>query len=191
VSDDLERLWQTGADGPSVDLADLRKRARTIDRQVRNRNLREVLVAGFLVAVFGNGMFRLADRPVSAAGLALLALGCAVVAIWILLRGTGPTSAPEAPTDRFLVQSAAELRYQARLLRSVPLWYVGPLVPGMLLFVGDSFVHADSAHRLGVGLYAASVPVVFGVVIWLNLHAARKLTVEADALEAITDRTTP
>ena len=69
---------------------------------------------------------------------------------------------------------------QARLLRSVPLWYLAPLCSGMLLV----FVSAASGHFTYVAGNILVVVALFGGVTWLNRAAAAKIEESAATLLA-------
>ena len=69
---------------------------------------------------------------------------------------------------------------QARLLRSVPLWYLAPLCSGMLLV----FVSAAPGHFTYVAGKILVVAALFGGVTWLNRAAAAKIEQSAASLLA-------
>ena len=69
---------------------------------------------------------------------------------------------------------------QARLLRSVPVWYLAPLCSGMLLV----FVSAAPSHFLYVAGNILVVAALFGGVTWLNRVAAAKIEESAATLPA-------
>ena len=100
----------------------------------------------------------------------------------IYLRGTlGPPNAdPSADTAAYLNAHRDELRHQIKLLRWVPLWYLGPLVPGAIATVIHDFgLTATGADCLRV------VAVFFLGVTWANHLAANKLQTEHNALSAL------
>jgi hypothetical protein len=69
---------------------------------------------------------------------------------------------------------------QARLLRSVPLWYLAPLCSGMLLvFVSDA--HGNFTF---VATNVLVVAALFGGITWLNRAAAAKIEQSAATLTA-------
>ena len=70
----------------------------------------------------------------------------------------------------------------------VPLWYIGPLIPGVLgVYATAGFMAAGQVDLwdlvVHVGAPLAATLAFFGFVIWLNLRAARKLAAQAKALE--------
>jgi hypothetical protein len=76
-----------------------------------------------------------------------------------------------------------ELVRQRDLLRSVWSWYLGPLIPGLVVFsVGIM------PHRVGAMVFCVSFfLVVFGLIVWVNHRAAVRLDrqiAELDNLES-------
>ena len=71
---------------------------------------------------------------------------------------------------------------QAKLLRLVPIWGLGPLVPGLALLLWPSD-QVDRQDLLAYSITIALAVLVFGVIVWLNLKAASKLTLEASSLK--------
>ncbi len=111
-----------------------------------------------------------------------------LLVLWNLHRQARRASAEE-------VQSAAaswrdfhraELVRQRDALRSVWLWYLAPMLPGMLLlFAGSSQVLSGGWPALvSFGLVAAFVGAVFVTIGVLNSKAAKRLQEEIEALDA-------
>lgn len=86
-----------------------------------------------------------------------------------------------SPSDSLFWQEAFTV--QARLLRSVPLWYLAPLCSGMLLV----FVSAAPGHFAYVAGNIFVVAALFGAVTWLNRAAAAKIEDGAATLLANTN----
>ena len=77
----------------------------------------------------------------------------------------------------------SELVRQRDLLRSVPRWYLGPFVPGLVLtLVGLWLANPGGSWRVGLG--AAFVALVFAGVAWLNFRGARKLDEQIEVRRA-------
>lgn len=177
--DDLRELYRGTLEADlEVDVDALRRDAVRFERTIRRRNLVEVFAAGLVVAVFGAGA--VARGPDGAGlGLALVALGGLVIAAVIVLRGEGPRPRPGESTARFLDGYREEMLYQARLLRWVPLWYLGPFVPGMALFFGSRLRSGAPGPTLATAVFVA---LVFAGVAALNLATARRLERSAEAI---------
>ncbi len=174
----LKDIWtstQTEAVMPDMKL--IQKKAQQLEVTVSRRNLREVFAAGIVIVLFLASALGATD-PLLQVGAALVAAGAAVVAALIYFRGHSPTAHVGGSMEEFVREYDRELAYQARLLRRVPLWYLGPLAPGMALMTASAVV-----GNLPVGLVVGGVQaVVFGLVAWLNFAAARQLEARRKAL---------
>jgi hypothetical protein len=75
-----------------------------------------------------------------------------------------------------------ELERQRDLLQGVWKWYLGPMIPGVILFyLGPVLAQPERASR---ALWPFAATVVFFVLIGeLNRHVARKFQARIDALE--------
>ena len=71
---------------------------------------------------------------------------------------------------------------QARLLRSVPLWYLAPLCSGMLLVFSPTAPGQFSSVATNILVIA----ILFGGITWLNRTAAAKIDESAATLMALT-----
>lgn len=180
--DDLRKLFLDGADGDlPIDLDALQRSARDLERTVRRRNLVEVFASGLVVAFLGAAAVD-AGPNLEGLALGLIAAGALVVAVTILLRGEAPRAGTAMGTADFLSAYREELRYQARLLRWVPVWYLGPFLPGAVLLVAAMALDgATGAAWLG-GLFVAGL---FALLAGLNLFAARGLSRTADRVPVL------
>lgn len=203
MTDPLIDLWTDSEEEPmteTLDLTAIAARADQLDRQLTRRNLVEV-VMGLAVSLFFGvvGAVALASGAVGfGVGGLLLSLGGAAIAVQIRRLGRAPEADHAAPTRDFLAAHRAELRHQIDLLQAVPRWYLGPLVPGMVVFAAGAPLErfaaggsslAETAVTAGASL--ALVGVVLGVVVRLNRRAARTLQEELDALDAGGGATAP
>jgi len=191
----LRQLWTPTPDEekpmPAIDLDAIRARADKFDRQLRHRDLREALAGLVVLGLFGwMGLDALREGDaLGAAGPALVVLGTVVMLVYLWRRGRAPMADPATDARAFLAGYRAELEWQVKLLRDVPRWYIGPLVPGMLAMVAS--VGLEVGHEpdqlivfglLGIGVPAA----IFAGVIWLNRVGARKLEERLAALPELT-----
>ena len=172
-------VWtDTEFDAPEIDVKALQAKAGKLQRTLVRRNRIEMAAGVFVVASFS---FSAAVAPTIQLTLAngLVALGGAIVTALLYVKGRlGPPDAdPGADTAAYLTAHRAELQHQVKLLRWVPLWYLGPLVPGILaMAVADYGLNSRGATFLGVsGLIFAGIAV-------LNHFAANQLQAEQDAL---------
>jgi hypothetical protein len=190
---ELMELWRSQpAPADGLDLEVLMARSTTFTRQIRHRNLREwgaALLVGLGFTVLGVTSTDAALRLSCA-----LSVAGAVLVSWVLARRGREQPLPlEATSLEHLRVHRENLAIQEKLLRSVPRWYIAPLMPGLLLFDVANFMdlHANPAHRRPSGLSLAVELIAFGlqvglvaVIGWANHVAARKLGEELRALDA-------
>jgi hypothetical protein len=189
MTDSIQQAWQSSAADPQLPaLADLRAGADRFHRVVRRRNLIEYAACVLVVVFFSLGAFRM--HPLAAQiGAALIVIGTCVVA-WQLHRRASAIAPPAADAARTILQhQRAQLARQRDALAQVGLWYLAPLVPGMLLILfAPIFHHGPAAllHMPAGAAFAIGVNfLVFGGVWWLNRHAARRLQKMIDELDAL------
>ncbi len=163
--------------------------ASAFERTIARRNRRE-RIAGLIQLPFWGGLagFFLWEGE-WLVGVAMLLCGCGVlVVLRNLVRRAGIlASQTEEPC---LAHLERQYRRQIDALESVPSWYIGPLVPGVLaLFAAVTARVAD-----GVGWMAAVEGVLwpftmtfglFAVVILLNRIAARAVAADLARLRAL------
>ncbi len=180
--DDLQSLWTTQKEEPfSMSLSDLRARAQLLQSRVRRRNLIEYAAAALVVVAFGWVAFT-ASSIVGQAGAALIVIGTLYVCwrLYALARAAevGGFETAESCADFH----RGELVRQRDALRGIWRWYLGPLVPGMVVFwigVGAAPSGGIAKAAIGLGIGAA---VFFGIA-KANAAAAKALQAEIDALD--------
>lgn len=177
-------LWQ---DQPltemDLDMKSVIENAERFQQKIRGRNSIEYAAASVLVIWTVVFAARSDAALAIKAGVGLIALGGLGAAIVLRLRGHGAEGKPPvASTTRDVLSwHRSELVRQRDLLRSVPLWYLGPFVPGLvLLAVGAWLAHPDKGVRISFS--GVLVLVVFVGVAYMNLRAARKLDEQIDAV---------
>jgi len=180
--DDLQSLWTTQKEEPfSMSLADLRARAQHLQSQVRRRNLIEYAAGALVVVAFGWVAFT-ASSVVGKAGAALIVIGTLYVCwrLYALARAAevGGFETAESCADFH----RGELVRQRDALQGIWRWYLGPLVPGMVVFwigVGVAPSGGIAMAAIGLGIGAA----VFLGIAKANAAAAKALQAEIDALD--------
>lgn len=180
---ELKNAWKAQPTTPLVlDNAQLEKRARRFRRSVGVRNALEYTVGFFVIAVFLWYAWQFTGVLMRTGSL-LCAAGVAVV-LWQLHCRASARVLPDDTGRACLEFHRAELERQRDALRSVWRWYIGPMVPGVVVFRwGVETELADStlfARGPGANLFIAGV---FLAVILLNLWAAHRLQKRIDALK--------
>lgn len=170
---DLKHPWQQcGAPDPEwrqgEDVRAMRARLAALRRASWRRDLREVVSAIAVAAIFSWTAWRL-DRPLARAGALVVAVSAIVIIGWMRMRG-GRNLEPDAevPVVQFFRRELTYLDRQTHLLRSVLWWYIGPSTLGVVLF----FVGMNRFAPLTAALVLVALGVA-ALVYWLNLTAVR------------------
>lgn len=184
--DDLKNLWRSApvTDTAPLPETELARRASRFQRRVARRNFLEYAAALLVCAGFGFYLWKFPD-VLMRLGSVLTILGILAV-VWQLHRRASSRPMPGAgsalPSRDF---HRAQLVRQRDALRSVWLWYVAPLAPGMAVFRWGVETNPDPALPFARGWVADGliVAVMLGVIL-LNLYAAHKLQRQIDQLDA-------
>ncbi len=181
---DLKQLWKSQPAGTvALSEQELWQRANKTQRGVLRRNLLEGLAALFVVGGFTRYLW-LFPTPLMRAGSVLIILATLVVMQQMLKRAS---SRPMPWMNAGLSCKAfhrTELVRQRDALRSVWLWYVGPFVPGLVVFrwgvETELGIDAPFAQGLTANLLIAAV--MLAIVVF-NLLAAQRLQRQIDQLD--------
>jgi hypothetical protein len=186
--DPLQALWTRQQQEPfTMTAAQLRQRATRLQSKIRTRNRIEYAAAALVVGVFA-WMVVIISEPMVRAGAGLIIIGTLYVC-WKLHTLAGATDAGGLDHAASLAEfHRAALLRQRTALASVWQWYLAPLVPGMLVFIGAvAFTpELDAPLIARLTLFAttlAPIAAVFGLVAWLNVRAVRALDAEIAALD--------
>lgn len=188
--DDCQVLWQKQPLPPPPDpttaealVRRVRAGARSFDRTILWRDLREVVAALALTLAFA-GQARthtLAGAPGWSLALAWLAaalpLGVAGFILFDRLRARRLRPRAAATVLSEIDHALAELRHQHRLLMNVTWWYLLPLAASGALFVMAQPVAVQSSWPVRLMLAVFTVTLLAAVNIplwWLNRRYARK-----------------
>ena len=176
----LKALWRDQQNEETQPLTLEIIHARSFQSRVGRRNLVEYIACVFVIVTFGSYIVIL-PPPILKLASALVILGTLIVAWQLHRRG----SARMAPTIDALAFHRAEMVRQRDALRSVWLWYLGPFVPGTLLFmVGMSTLLPAARLAYHMVLPVATVA-IFAFCWWINMRAARRLQREIDDLDRL------
>jgi hypothetical protein len=179
--DPLRAMWreQPTKEVPEMSLDTLRARSQELARKVSRRKWGESIHGGLCVAlaVLGAGAIH---WPLIQLACALLAVGEAIVILGMWRRST-PTPAPlDATGADFLAYYRAELARERDRLWTIAWWYLGPVVPGLLvLFVG---VPVALGWVSVAAISAASIALTYAVILALYRRSARRIGREIEAL---------
>jgi len=182
--DQLKQLWksqETPTAAFSID--ELRKSANKFQRRIAWRNALEYVVSVPVILGFAFYIVKF-PYPLMRIGSVMIILGVLVMVWQMYVRASG-RSLPSDMADRSCIDfHRDQLIRQRDALRSVWLWYIGPFVPGMIVFrwgveteLGPS---APFARGLGANLMIAAV---FLIIIVFNRFGARKLQRQLDQLQ--------
>ena len=183
LPDDIRNVWQNQpVENKPMPLEEIRRKAQQFEKRIQRRNLREYVAGAAGIVIFTVYLF-IFPNPVARTGSALVIAGMLCVLLQIYKRATPGTLPADLALTAALQFHRRELVRQRDLLRTVWLWYIGPFVPGIVVFgMGVS-------PRHGAGSLWNAVPVlcVFGGVMWANHRAAARLgrrIAELDNLES-------
>lgn len=178
---DLRSLWQTMPATPvTITAEEMRLRATAFQRKVSRRNLVEYIATAVVVAAFGwYATFPVPATPLWPIANLMIVAGALVIA-WNLHRLARASAPPSGASAASLIDfQRAEYVRQRDALKSVWLWYVGPVVPGFVLWLVAMGIstpdHAPARTMAGLAATAVIAALVFGGVILLNLLGAARL----------------
>lgn len=179
--DDFKRAWQMQ---PCALLQrstqDLRAEATAFQRKIARRNRREYLAGAVVIPVFCFYIW-LFPYWVTRLGAALVVAGTLVV-MWQLHRRAASRAVPTDLGGACLQFQRAELARQRDALRAVWLWYLGPLLPGLVVFMWG---RQGGSAKLVEWLVDLAMLAVFVAIAWINRRAATHLQRQIDALDEL------
>lgn len=176
-------------DAQFTDPAAVQNRTQHFERTIRRRNRLEN-AAGFVClvvfAAFGLGALSRGEFLIAVAD-ALCVIGVLVVTWQLRRRANLLPMRPEAPC---LDHLRAQYERQYRALRSVPKWYLGPLIPGIAAFYAAVTVRVAQSAGWARALEGLWLPLGFTVAVFVaiafaNWLAARALKRRIDQIDAL------
>jgi len=181
-------VWQGQTVTPiSMPVDRLRAKAQRYERKIRRRNAIEYVAMAFVVVIFTYYMLHFHG--------ALLKLGsamCIAAAIYMGVQLHRRGSARTVPEDMGLLSGIEfhrnELTRQRDLLRDSWSWYLGPPLPGMLVFVIGAMVQNPNSSRRGavaVPVFCAITALLFWMVRRMHLKCVRNLDRQIDELNSL------
>jgi len=183
LPDDIRDVWQNQpVENTPMPLEEIRRRARQFEKRIGRRNVREYIGAAVTIAAFTFYIFKF-HSPMIRAGSALIIAGTLCVVYQIYKRASPAMLPVDAPLTASIAFHRGELVRQRDLLRSVAWWYIGPIIPGLVVF----WAGITSRHVAAALITAIPVLCIFGLIIWANRRAAVHLDrqiAELDSLES-------
>jgi len=181
----MKELWQhQPVEGIPMSLEMIRKRAGKFEKKVLWRNIREY-AGGLIAAVLLAWSLVKSHDVLFQVAFATLIGGLVYMAYQLHRRASARSMPVDLGAANSLQFHRGELERQRDFISHIWRWYLGPLVPGLVVFTLASALADPSAHRLGK---LALVDLVFAfslVLVWrLNVRAARCLQRSIDELYA-------
>jgi len=153
-------------------------------RKVGWRNARESLAALAVVFFFAFEFMR-TDELLARTGFGLIIAGMCYMVWQLYSRGSWRRLPEDAGLSSCVEFQRRELERQRDLVSNVWRWYLGPMIPGLVVTLAA--VWRANPHRLKyseilIGLYVVLIAAAFWFVAWLNKRAARRLQCRIDQL---------
>lgn len=173
-----------------MSLAEIHTRAERFQSRIRWRNAVEYIAAALVVAAFGWMAFAVPVLMVQA-GAILIVVGALYVCWKLNELGRAATKAELDQAITLADFHRAELLRQRAALSTVWRWYLGPFVPGLLVFLaGVAFApELDAPFAARFSIFATGLGftgILFAAVGALNALAVKRLDREIAALDRAT-----
>lgn len=183
-------MWTTAAsDAAFTDPAACAVRASEFERQIARRNRRERAAGWFQLPFWGLFAAFFLWRGEWLIGLSAVLIGLGVMVVLRNLRRRADNLARK-PEEACVAHLVRQYRHQYDALIAVPVWYIGPLVPGMVAFFAAVTAAVAGQRGWAVALEGLWLPASFAcgvlvIIAALNLAAARQLKRELERLERL------
>jgi len=182
--------WQNAASEASFsDPATCAARASKFERTIRRRNLIEYAAGAFVIVLFTASSAGAAFKGewLIALSMALTVIGAVIVLLGLRRRASNLDRRPEDPC---VLHLRRQYERQFEALRDVPKWYLGPLIPGLVLFyfavtLGTAEVTGWVEALRGIALPVVATIGLFGVIGLANWIAARSLRRKIEEIDAL------
>ncbi len=190
MTDPIVNLWTAQqSEARGLSRAELEQREALLRRRVFRRDIVEYAAGALVIAAFGRIALVTPDWGIRIASAVLIA-GTLLV-MWNLWQRR-PKDDPAALARDAHAHYRARLVAQRDTLASVGRWYLGPMVPGMILFLAATMRAIAQTMPLSAALVVGTIAatIVGGIFLgvwWLNARAARALDTEIAALDATVD----
>jgi hypothetical protein len=186
--DDLRSVWQCQTVEHTVmSLDKIRERARKYQGKIRFRNSLEYAAVVFITLFFGRTI-RTVHHLVMQVGAGLCIAGGWYMAWQLYKRGAARAVPADLAAATCLGFHRGELVRQRDLLRDSWSWYLGPLIPGLVvLTLGAGLANPGHLQRAWtfVGGYSVLAAGAFLIVRRYHLRGVRRLQTQIDELDSL------
>ena len=183
----VQLLWQQQpAERIHMSIDEVRRRAVKFEKRIFWLNAREYIAGAVGMGIMAYLFLRTHDS-LSRAAFGLLIAGTAYALFHLYLKGRPGTASEQigAQCANFFLE---ELERTRRLVNNL-WWYLGPLVPGMLLLtVASARLRPQPVALLRLAIADLVVAGAFVFVIRLNKRAARCLQKQIDELRSLQEQ---
>lgn len=183
-------LWAAAAsDATFTDPAACAAHASEFERRIARRNRIERIAGWIQLPVWGGlaaFYLRVGEVPLALSTI-MIGIGVLVVLRNLTRRADNLDRHPEEPCRDHLVR---QYRRQYEALLSVPLWYIGPILPGLIAFLaavtfGIAEVKGWDAALADLTRRGLFIGVLFCALVLLNWYGARRLKRDLERLERL------
>jgi uncharacterized membrane protein len=183
-NDRLKAVWQNQpSEGLQMSVDEIRRRAGKFQKKINWRNAREYVAALVVIVIFGFDFWHTSDALARVA-FGMIIAGTLYVMWQLHQRGASRSLPAEMGLASGLQFYRQELKRQRDLVRSVASWYLGPMVPGLVVLM-VARARTNPGHLRPIGLSSALIALIFVSAWWLNQRAARRLQSRIDELNAL------
>lgn len=181
--DELRNLWQNQeVEEMKMSIEELRAKAAKFQKRIQLRNVREYVACAFVIPSFGWAFIHI-PQLVPRISFGLIIAGAVYVVWYLHTRGAVASLPSDMGRENCVTFHRRELERQRDLLRNIWKWYLGPLIPGLALYVIWSIIIAPPARRRFLEAYAVFCVALFWGIGWLNRRGARRLDRQIDELK--------
>ncbi len=177
------------SDATFSDPAECAVRVTKFERQICIRNWVEYGAAVLVTVLFGGTTIAALFKGEVLVGLSTLAI---LIGVFVAMRGLKQrgSNLERRPEDSCLLHLRRQYNHQYLALRAVPRWYIGPMMPGVVLFyvavtVNMAEVIGWANILVGIAGPIAITMTLFGAVVLANWFAARNLKTKIDAIDLL------
>lgn len=178
--DDLKASWKTEieSDNSTQDLIPmitlLAKETSKVDKSVKRRDIIEISIALLLIPVWSWKLFYSASL-VQTIGLWIAIVACVYIP-YKLIKAKQVDAPKDSSVMAFLQFEKTKIENQKKLLESIAVWYIAPLMVAIVLITAGATVNEIGIPRITEQLaiyYGFCVMLVIGIY-FLNKRAVKK-----------------